>query len=331
MTRVADNDLDARSRAAETKKRRTRERAINATLNLFAPGTVGDGRNVPTIEQIAEEGGVGVATIYTHFGTKYGLYLAALGQAFELLIRSIRAEAQSGTYEPPDMRGEIIAYVYNAAVIAENHRYLVASYIQAYFENGIYDQVGDSRLSSPIQPGLSELISYGQEFSGPRFRPNPTAVSYHMDMLLLLTCANDVHSLRSPEYAVSQVLASLLPSVDREYQRDDFISVNAQLERLAFKDAMALRRQESTIYVSEPELSELIRENTAALLGYTESGEVASDSQFAELGVDSVVAVELSRRLSSALGVRLPVTLVFEHPTPTAVARYLHQLKYPAV
>ncbi|MGW0565476.1 type I polyketide synthase, partial [Streptomyces sp. NPDC003016] len=73
----------------------------------------------------------------------------------------------------------------------------------------------------------------------------------------------------------------------------------------------------------ETALVELVRADTAAVLGHPSPDAVPADRDFSRLGFDSLMAVELRTRLAASTGVRLPSTLVFDHPTPLAVARHL--------
>ncbi|MGV9546434.1 SDR family NAD(P)-dependent oxidoreductase, partial [Nocardia beijingensis] len=71
---------------------------------------------------------------------------------------------------------------------------------------------------------------------------------------------------------------------------------------------------------------EFVREHAAKVLGYTSVETIDAELPFTELGFDSAGGVELRNQLAMATGVALPSSLVFDYPTPMAVARRLRAL-----
>ncbi len=68
-----------------------------------------------------------------------------------------------------------------------------------------------------------------------------------------------------------------------------------------------------------------VQDQIAAVLGHS-STHTNPRKALLELGLDSLTAMELRSRLSAITKLRIPTTAVFDHPTPAALAGYLHTL-----
>ncbi|MFD3843693.1 SDR family NAD(P)-dependent oxidoreductase, partial [Streptomyces sp. NPDC058642] len=76
---------------------------------------------------------------------------------------------------------------------------------------------------------------------------------------------------------------------------------------------------------------ELVRGHVAEVLAHGSSVEVTvdADRDFNDLGFDSLTAVELRNRLGAVTGLRLPTSLVFDYPSPRALATHLNSRLAP--
>lgn len=75
-----------------------------------------------------------------------------------------------------------------------------------------------------------------------------------------------------------------------------------------------------------PLLLHHVQSNLAKVLGLSSPEELDPQQGLADLGMDSLMAVELRNRLQSSLGCPVPPTVVFDYPTITALVDYLAEV-----
>ncbi|MEW2043799.1 acyltransferase domain-containing protein, partial [Streptomyces sp. NPDC005534] len=69
-----------------------------------------------------------------------------------------------------------------------------------------------------------------------------------------------------------------------------------------------------------------ILEKVAVVLGHASGQSVDPDQEFRELGFDSLLSAELSKRLTASTGLKLRANLVLRHPSPRRVAGHVLSL-----
>ncbi|MFF3650790.1 SDR family NAD(P)-dependent oxidoreductase [Streptomyces sp. NPDC002181] len=123
----------------------------------------------------------------------------------------------------------------------------------------------------------------------------------------------DLPAIRNAGDTFPALLRGLVPAARRRTARDTAAGSGS------------LRRQLAGLPEAEWEttLLDLVLNRAALVLGFGSGQAIEAERAFRDLGFDSLAAVELRNGLNSDTGLRLPATLVFDYPTPTALARHL--------
>ncbi|MFD7842654.1 SDR family NAD(P)-dependent oxidoreductase [Nocardia sp. NPDC059764] len=117
-----------------------------------------------------------------------------------------------------------------------------------------------------------------------------------------------------------------LPPVLRGFVRRPAESVKS----VGAVETLAARLAEAGSDRSADLTLETVRAQVAAVLGHDSGDSIDAETPFRELGLDSLGGVELRNRLGKATGLSLPSTLVFDYPTPAAVAKLVQSRVAPA-
>jgi polyketide synthase 7 len=96
-------------------------------------------------------------------------------------------------------------------------------------------------------------------------------------------------------------------------------------EATAVKSALAQRLHGLTLDQQHDLLLDLVRSHIAVVLGHSNADDIDPGRSFQDSGFASLTAVELRNRLKTATGLSLSSTLIFDQPTPAALATHLHR------
>ncbi len=94
---------------------------------------------------------------------------------------------------------------------------------------------------------------------------------------------------------------------------------DAPVDAAAFSERLAGLDEQAALAVA----LEVVRSQTAKVLGHTDPAAIDPEQAFQHMGFDSLMAVELRNGLRAATGCPLPVTAMFDNPSPAALARHV--------
>jgi AcrR family transcriptional regulator len=202
----SDRAAEARARAAQTKRLRTRAALLDAADPAFA--TRGWART--RVEDIAKAAGVSAATAYNHFPTKHVL----IGHVYAPLVRSLRTQATSdiaaGRAVVPALTDQVQALVR----LAWRYRGLTAALAAASAEYAARrarppdpTDRNDPRVLAPLPAALTDLIEHGQRTGQLRCRPAANDLATATVSVLLARVIERPHE---PPEATTELLLTLL-------------------------------------------------------------------------------------------------------------------------
>jgi AcrR family transcriptional regulator len=199
-------DDDPRSRAARTKRDRTRRALLDAADTAF--GSRGWART--RMEDIAQAANVSAATAYNHFPTKHAL----LGHVYAQYVKALMVQAQADIASGRHIVEAIEDQVRALCRLSVRNRALTAALWAAVTEytnklGGPPDPHDDAdpRTLAPVPNALQALIEHGQRTGELRSYPPAGEIS---GILVNTLLARSVSRPREVPDATAELLLSVL-------------------------------------------------------------------------------------------------------------------------
>ncbi|MFB7614235.1 type I polyketide synthase [Kitasatospora sp. NPDC056181] len=182
--------------------------------------------------------------------------------------------------------------------------------------DGMAGQMGDADLQRMNRLGMPPLETEDalRLFDAAIASGDPVLVPIRLDFATLANRTDDLPTAlrgmgRAPTRRRNRRAAAAVAAPDRGFA--------ARLAELSEADRAR-------------QISALVREHVAGVLGHASADSVDPDRAFKDMGFDSLAAVELRNLLNKATGLRLPTTLVFDFPTPATLVQHLGAALAPA-
>ncbi|MCF0079771.1 type I polyketide synthase [Streptomyces lomondensis] len=173
-------------------------------------------------------------------------------------------------------------------------------------EGGMLERLGDADAQRMARDGLVPLV--------PADGLALFDAAHGTDRAALLAVKLDVPALRR------RAGAGTLPALLRSLAQG-----NRRRAARAGGSGSTLGERLAAVPTSERAalVDEMVKSQVATVLGHASGDAIVAGQAFKELGFDSLTALELRNRLVSATGLRLPATLVFDYPSPAALADFV--------